>query len=331
MARTGVLLTAFGGPDSLDEVGAVLREPHGARAVAGGARAGAAPLPRRSAGASPLPEIARPIAEKLGERAARSGRRTCRSRSGCATRTPFIAERSGELVADGRRPRRHGEPLAVRVAAQLGRATATPSLEAAARCPASTIVEAPSLPRPPAVPRRARATRAARRSTDIARGRDAPCSSRRTVCPWTRSAATRTSRSCARRPASVARKVGTWVPRGSDVQQRWLPGVDAFGSGRRRACRGCSRTRAKGSAPGRVARPGRPRRRRARWRARASRRCVFAPIGFATDHLETLYDLDVEAARPGARPGHGVSSGRASRTTATQMIDALVEVVGPLL
>jgi ferrochelatase len=59
-------------------------------------------------------------------------------------------------------------------------------------------------------------------------------------------------------------------------------------------------------------------------------RALVCPIGFVADHLEILYDLDVEAQR-WARE-HGVEVRRtASFNDRRRFIEALAEVVGPRL
>lgn len=64
--------------------------------------------------------------------------------------------------------------------------------------------------------------------------------------------------------------------------------------------------------------------------ARGDRRVVFAPIGFLADHVEILYDLDVEAAAM-ARD-RGMSSARVpSLNDDDDFIDVLVRIAQPLL
>jgi ferrochelatase len=65
-------------------------------------------------------------------------------------------------------------------------------------------------------------------------------------------------------------------------------------------------------------------------RARGDRRVVLAPIGFLADHVETLYDLDIEARAMAAE--RGLSYGRAKSLNADDdFIEALTEVARPLL
>jgi ferrochelatase len=65
-------------------------------------------------------------------------------------------------------------------------------------------------------------------------------------------------------------------------------------------------------------------------RARGDRRVVFAPIGFLADHVETLYDLDIEARKMAA--DRNLSYARAkSLNSDDDLIEALTEVARPLL
>jgi ferrochelatase len=65
-------------------------------------------------------------------------------------------------------------------------------------------------------------------------------------------------------------------------------------------------------------------------RARGDAGVVLAPIGFLADHVEILYDLDVEAA--GIAKGKGLRFTRAASLNAdADFIDVLTEVIRPLL
>jgi ferrochelatase len=64
--------------------------------------------------------------------------------------------------------------------------------------------------------------------------------------------------------------------------------------------------------------------------ASGTRRALVCPIGFVADHLEILYDLDIEA-QEWARE-HRVEVRRtASFNDRPEFIEALAEVVAPLL
>jgi ferrochelatase len=65
-------------------------------------------------------------------------------------------------------------------------------------------------------------------------------------------------------------------------------------------------------------------------RARGDRRVVFAPIGFLADHVEVLYDLDVEARAMAAE--RGLSYARSSSLNSDDdFIEVLADVSRPLL
>ena len=65
-------------------------------------------------------------------------------------------------------------------------------------------------------------------------------------------------------------------------------------------------------------------------REEGAARVVFAPIGFLADHVEVLYDLDIEArAMAGER---GLAYARAPSLNADDdFVDVLAEVCRPLL
>jgi ferrochelatase len=64
--------------------------------------------------------------------------------------------------------------------------------------------------------------------------------------------------------------------------------------------------------------------------ARGDRRVVFAPIGFLADHVEILYDLDIEAA--GMARERGLEAVRIrSLNDDDDLVDVLVDVTRPLL
>jgi ferrochelatase len=64
--------------------------------------------------------------------------------------------------------------------------------------------------------------------------------------------------------------------------------------------------------------------------AGGERRVVFAPIGFLADHVEILYDLDVEARAMAA--SHGLEYARSASLNADDdLVDVLADVARPLL
>lgn len=64
--------------------------------------------------------------------------------------------------------------------------------------------------------------------------------------------------------------------------------------------------------------------------AAGSKRAVFAPVGFLADHVEILYDLDIEARA--MAEGRGLSYGRtASLNADDDFVEVLARVASPLL
>jgi ferrochelatase len=64
--------------------------------------------------------------------------------------------------------------------------------------------------------------------------------------------------------------------------------------------------------------------------ARGDARVVLAPIGFLADHVEILYDLDIEAASMARE--RGLASVRApSLNDDDDLVDILADVARPLL
>ena len=64
--------------------------------------------------------------------------------------------------------------------------------------------------------------------------------------------------------------------------------------------------------------------------AAGSKRVVFAPVGFLADHVEILYDLDIEARAMAAQ--RGLSYARtASLNADDDFIEVLARVARPLL
>jgi ferrochelatase len=64
--------------------------------------------------------------------------------------------------------------------------------------------------------------------------------------------------------------------------------------------------------------------------ARGDRRVVLAPIGFLADHVEILYDLDVEAAAMARERGLAYARS-ASLNDDDDLVDVLADVARPLL
>jgi ferrochelatase len=127
--------------------------------------------------------------------------------------------------------------------------------------------------------------------------------------------------------AAVAERLGLAAAAMSG-RQEWLPGIDAFGSAAAEKP-WLLAYQSKGQRPGDwlgpdladviAALPG-----------AGIGAVAFSPIGFSTDHLETLYDLDVVAAGQAAEAG--LSCARAAVPNGRPaMIEALVAIVEPLL
>ena len=129
------------------------------------------------------------------------------------------------------------------------------------------------------------------------------------------------------RRAGGRRAARAWTPASTVPASSMLAGFAAFGVDRARRVRGSSCTSRKGERPGAWLGPDLD---DADRRVRPSPECpalVVCPIGFMTDHMETLYDLDIVAAERGAR--RRISSSCAPRcpTTIRRILDALAESV----
>jgi ferrochelatase len=113
-----------------------------------------------------------------------------------------------------------------------------------------------------------------------------------------------------------------------DMKQHWLPGIDAYGT-ENAGTPWLLTYQSKGARPGPWLEPDVLDCVRAMAKAGFDG-VIFAPVGFATDHMETLYDLDVEAC--GLALDLGMDYQRvAVPNDEPEMISALAEVVGPLL
>ncbi len=326
MTNTGVLLMGYGGPTSQGEVEAFLTSMMGrspspeilervkARYVAIG-------------GGSPLPRIAGEMAEALGQALAERGH-DVEVGIGMRHWRPYIADGLAELAARGRR-RVVTVSLAPFESFASSGAYRRAVGEAAAAMPELTAVEAPSF-----------------RSEAgfvgvLADGCSVALRQLAATAPNVPAAAIFTAHSLPvaglagdpyveelRETAStVAARVGLPAPAAPGGQE-WLRGSHAFGSeeGERPWLLAYQ---SKGQRPGEWLGPD-----LADVIAGLSRAGIgavaFCPIGFATDHLETLYDLDIVAA--GQAAGIGLAHARAEVPNASpKMIEALVAVVEPLL
>lgn len=322
MTRTGVLLTAFGGPGSMDEVATFCASLMGRE-----------PSPEviervqlrylTIGGASPLPEIVGRIAEKLGEGLAKR-KMDVPVAVGMRYSSPSIADGLAALVANGV-DRVVTLSLAPFESPHSSGAYRDAVLRAAALLPDVTIVEAPAFGELPAFID-ALGQAAGEALADIAPGRNAVLFTAHSL-PVDEIAGSPYVESLQRTAGEVARKVGMQGPARQGVQQ-WLEGVDAFGS------KG-------GGVPWLLAYQSRGQR-GGEWlgpdvldvvrtlRVAGFEGVVFAPIGFATDHLETVYDLDVEASGLAFDLDMEYERARVPNDSA-EMIAALLEVVLPII
>jgi ferrochelatase len=314
---------AYGGPDSIDAV-----EPFMDKLMGRAPSAEAVERVRLRyltiGGRSPLPTIASAIAGKLGEALTEQGHDVSVA-TGMLFWKPSIAEAIDGLVAEGvdRIVTVSLSPFDSYHSSGKYRAAVAAAAEPH---PGLTVVEAPSF----------------RDRHGFVQVLAAACDNALTDLPdGTRKAAIFSAHSLPaselgddpyveqlRETAAAVASGATLAPPAEGGAQTWLPGIEAFGSG-------------EGDKPwlfayqSRGMRPG-------DWlgpdvfevvdaMAQAGYESVaFCPIGFATDHMETLYDLDVEAAERALE--RGLEYQRADvPNDAPAMIDALVEVVLPLL
>lgn len=323
MSKPGVLLMAFGGPDSLEAVGPFMEGLTG-RAPSADALERVRARYVAIGGGSPLPRIATAIAEALrvalsrrgGEVPVAVGMRYC---------SPSIAEGLDRLV-DAGVDRVVAVSLSPFDSASSSRAYGAALAEAAAGRPDLIVVEAPSFRESPGF------LAALRRGCTAAlrplAGSHAGVVFTAHSLPATDPDASRYAAQLASAATAVASASGLDAHAGHRRRQSWLPGIDAFGSGR-------------GERPWLLAYQSRGLRGDA-WlepdvtevlRAMAAAGfdgVAVCPVGFATDHMETLYDLDVDAAEV-ARSAGLVFERAAVPNDSSDMVEALVAVTEPLL
>ena len=278
-------------------------EPHGPRALAGARRARLRALP----GDRRLVAAARDRAPRSRRDARRGARRsagmTCRSRSACATGIPFIEDALRRARRRRVRPGRDGLAVAVRVAGRARARTARRSPRRWRAAGGVEVVEAPSLPRLTRVRRRFSLRRRARRSSDIEPNGGAVVVFTAHSLPLDELGGRRPYVERAARDGRRGRAAGRARPgrRSARSGSRWLPGVEAFGATQAATAVVPRVPVARASAPGSGS---------ARTSTTSIDACaaagfdgvVVVPIGFVTDHMETLYDLDIVAAGARARP-----------------------------
>jgi ferrochelatase len=326
VARTGILLLGYGGPESLEGVEPFLENMMGRPPSA----EMLARVHRRYltiGGGSPLPKIAVDIAKKLHEELGSKGQAVPVA-VGMLHWRPYIADSLAGLVAAGcdRIVTVSLSPFESFASSGAYRAAVAKAL---ATMPDVTVAEAPSF-------RDQEGFLTALMTGCHDALEDLKASTGSAPVAVLFSAHSLPVDKCGDDPyeaelrataLDLAGRLSLPLPVGDGLQS-WLPGFGAYGA--TSADRSWLLTyQSAGQSPGEwlgpdvadvvAALPG------AGYGAVA-----FCPIGFATDHLETLYDLDVEAA--GQALDLGLEYARAAvPNDADAMIGALVAVVEPLL
>ncbi len=317
--RTGILLTAFGGPDSLDAVGPFMRNLMG-REPAPEIVARAQGKYAAIGGASPLPERTAQIAERLAERLREDGH-DVDVVVGMRYWHPTIGEGFDELAAAGARrvvqlslsPFESAVSSGAYRAAVLEAAKAhdLPVVEAASFYDAQGFLDA--------------LTEGARDAIDdIVAERPLVIFSAHSLPVRDIEADPRYLEQLREATAAVAQRLEL-APGAPDTEV--LPGVSAFGSAGERPW--VFAFQSKGVAPGEWLGPMLEDVMDAA-KANGFDGVAVCPVGFGTDHMETLYDLDVVAAQHAI--GEGLAFTRAAVPNASPlMIDALASRLEPLL
>ena len=284
-----LLLVSFGGPEKPEDVVPFLENVTRGRGIPRERleEVGAALLPLRRAVADQRPQP-RPARRARAPTWPRTGS-TCRSTGATATGTPTSPTRSREMKADG----------VTRAACFVDQRLLV-------------VLLVPAVPREPRRRRRAGRGRAPC-STSCGSTSTTPASWSRSSTPSSRGRAT--GRADARLRASSPTRSRTSMNDGSGPQRRRLPRPAPRRRGvRRRAGRRGDRPSARPrpglllalrAAAGAVARARRQRPPREARRRRASPAVVLVPIGFVSDHMEVVYDLDTEALATAERLGPG--------------------------
>jgi ferrochelatase len=318
----GVLVMAFGGPASMDEVG-----PFCARLM--GREPSPEVLERVSrryltiGGSSPLPSIARSIAQGLEEKLAADGARVP-VETGMRYSRPTMGEGIAALV------RRGGDRI---VTVSLSPFESSHSsgayrdavVRAAVEYPRVTIAEAPSFRTTEAF--LTAVTTAVHDSLAEVAGKRTGVLFTAHSLPVDEIGGDPYVEQLRQTTNGVAAQLGLALPIG-DCRQRWLPGVDAYGTPDTDVP-WLFAYQSKGQRPGEWLGPDVDD--VVREMAKAGfEAVVFVPVGFATDHMETLYDLDVQAC--GLAYDLGMDYARAAvPNDSDEMVEALAKVVEPLL
>ena len=279
--REALLVLSFGGPEGHDDVMPFLRERHPrprhpARAARGRRRA-LPPLRRRQPDQRP---------EQGADRRARDRARRGRHRpAGLLGQPQLGALRRGHLAADGRRRRRArlraSRPRPTRRSPAAGSTTRTspgPGSRAVGRADRG---EAAALLRRPGLRagQRRRARRRDRRRCPTERPRHRPAGRHRAQHPRRDGRRRRAATAAPTRPSCWRPPSASWPRPRRGARSTWC-GRAAAG---RRRCRGWSPTSTTTCG---------------RWPTAGETAVVVFPVGFVSDHLEVIWDLDNEARRP---------------------------------
>lgn len=323
MERVGILLTAFGGPDSLESVGPFMarfmgREPSSAIV------ASAQEKYRAIGGASPLPGVAAEIAAALERRLCTSGHDVV-VRAGMRYWEPSIEMALEALQAEGA-----GSVVMVSLSAFESQVTCESfricALHAARGLEIADVCEAPVLHRAPQyrdffghVCAHALASTPARRPLVMMTAHSLPEADLVKDDPYPAGL---------REVADAVAAIAGLAPGEEFADGEHLPGIAAFGSfeGPVAWLQGYQ---SRGARPGAWLGPDLGDVMTAAASAGFDG-IIVVPIGFAIDHMETLWDLDIEAAERAASLGLVFERTSVPNEDAS-FIDALEWAVVPLL
>ncbi len=321
--RAGVLLTAFGGPDSLESVGPFMarfmgREPSSAIVTS------AQEKYRAIGGASPLPGVAAEIAAALERRLKTAGHDVV-VRAGMRYWEPSIDSALEALQAEGA-----GSVVMVSLSAFESQVTCesfrTCALHAAQGLEIADVCEAPVLHRAPQYRdffghacAHALAGTPARRPLVMMTAHSLPEADLVENDPYPGGL---------REVADAVAAIAGLTPGEDFAEGEHLPGIAAFGSfeGPVAWLQGYQ---SRGARPGAWLGPALGDVMAAAASAGFDG-IIVVPIGFAIDHMETLWDLDIEAAESAASLGL-VFERTSVPNEDVSFIDALEWAVAPLL
>ena len=313
---TGVLLTAFGGPSTLDEVGPFMERLMG-RTPPRSTVAGAEAKYEAIGGGSPLPRIARRIATALESELAERGA-AMRVRLGMRYSEPGIADALG-MLADGGATRAVHVSLSPFESRITTRAYRT-AIEAASGSSGVVVTDAPPYFDSPGMLdllAEAAASASGSAGPDVATlvvftAHSLPCEEVADDDTYVRQLRDSADAVALRAGwAGGAEGAAPVVPEAfgaTDGARRWLVAYQSRG---RRECEWLQPELGPvldGAA------------------AEGYEAVALCPLGFVTDHMETLYDLDVAARRDAEAAGLAFARA-AVPNDAPAMIDALADAV----